>query len=226
MSKKTTNNNLDEKFFAKFGTSKIYKKDQLIVEPEKEPAGVFYIKKGYVRLYSISKEGKEITFNIYKSGMYFPLIWALNQTPNMYFIEALTDAELLKAPREEVISILKKNPDLLFVLTQNAFSGLEGLTKLMDSLLSKNAYHQICSILVMLGVRFGEAQGKKTLISVPLTHRILGTLAGLSREATSRELEKLTKEKIITYANHQITILNYKKLQEEFSSNSSEHVTF
>ena len=226
MAKKTTNKNLDENFFAKFGPVKIYKKDQLIVEPEKEPAGVFYLKKGFARLYTISKEGKEITFNIYKPGMYFPLIWALNQNINIYFIEALTDVEVLKAPKEEVIKTLQQNPDLLFLLTQNAFSGLEGITKLMDSLLSKNAYHQISSILVMLTVRFGKPDGKQTLIEVPLTHRVLGTLAGLSREATSRELEKLVKEKIITYSDHKITILNYKKLQEEFISNSSEHINF
>ena len=226
MSKKTTNKNLDENFFAKFGPAKLYKKDQLIIEPGKEPAGVFFIKKGYVRLYTISKEGKEITYNIYKPGMYFPLIWALNQTHNIYFIEAITDTQVLKAPRDEVINVLKKNPDLLFILTQNAFSGLEGITKLMDSLLSKNAYRQICSILVTLTVRFGKVDGKKMIIDVPLTHRVLGTLAGLSREATSRELEKLSKEKIISLTDHKITILNYKKLQEEFLSNASEHINF
>ena len=87
----------------------------------------------------------------------------------------------------------------------------------MDSLLSnKNAYHQVASILTMLTQRFGQKRnGNQAVITIPLTHRVIGSMAGLSREATSRELERLTKERIILQKNHKIIIKNIKKLEEE-----------
>ncbi len=217
----------DEEFFLKFNSSKHYKKEQIIIEPGLEPSGVFYIKSGFVRLFLISKDGRELTFNIYKPGMFFPMIWALSDSPNIYFFECLTDVELLKAPKNEVAEFLKSNPVVLLDLTRRILSGLEGLTKLMDILLSKNAYNQVCAVILMLARRFSNPNKNNHMaIEVPLTHRIIGTLAGLSREATSRELEKLEKEKIIEQVDHKIIVKNIKKLEDEFATFAADHIIF
>jgi CRP/FNR family transcriptional regulator, cyclic AMP receptor protein len=218
---------LDEDFFLQFKNTKYYKKEQIIIEPGVEPAGVFYLKAGYVRLFLISKDGKELTFNIYKPGMFFPMIWAITDSPNIYFLECLTDVEVLKAPKEKVAEFLKENPEVLFDLTKRILSGLEGMTKLMDVLLSKNAYNQVCAVILMLARRFSSnLMDHQLTIDVPLTHRLIGTLAGLSREATSRELEKLEKEKIIDQSDHKIVVKDVKKLEEEFTTYASENIIF
>jgi CRP/FNR family cyclic AMP-dependent transcriptional regulator len=218
---------LDEDFFSGFKNLKKYKKNQIFLEPGVEPSGVFYLKSGYVRLYLISKDGKELTFNIYKSGMFFPMIWAIADAPNIYFLETLTDVELLKAPKEKVIEFLQDNPEIVFDLTKRILSGLEGLTKLMDVLLSKNAYNQVCAVVLMLAKRFGNHSTENlVVIDVPLTHRIIGTLAGLSREATSRELEKLEKDKIIDQSSHKLVVQNLSRLEEEFTTYASENIIF
>ena len=51
---------LDEEYFLGFGKARTYKKNQIIIMPEDEPEGVFYLKSGFVRLYLISKDGKEL----------------------------------------------------------------------------------------------------------------------------------------------------------------------
>ena len=207
---------LDEEFFAKFKITQRYKKNQLIFSPGAEPSGVFFIKSGYVRLYIISENGKEITFNIMKPGSYFSMIWALNQTPNIYFYEALTDVLLLKAPKDEVVNFLGKHPEVLYDLTKRVLSGLDGMTKLMEALLTGNAYQQVASVLLVLTRRFGtKVDGiNEVSIDLPLTHRIIGTLAALSRESTSLEIEKLTKRGIISQKNRVIIIKQLDKLQE------------
>jgi len=216
--KKTKNNSLalDEEYFSSFKKSKSYKKNQIIIMPGGEPEGIYYLKSGFVRLYLLSKDGKELTFNIYKPGSFFPMIWALTKTPNIYFFESLTRAQVLIAPKDAIVERIQENPQLLYTLTIRTLKGLDGLTRLMDALLSnKNAYHKVASILTMLIMRFGKRTKNKAVITIPLTHRVIGSLAGLSREATSRELERLTKEKIIYQNNHRITIKNIKKLEEE-----------
>jgi len=207
---------LDEEFFAKFKIIQHYKKNQLIFSPGAEPSGVFYVKSGYVRLYLISENGKEITFNIMKPGSYFSMIWALNQTPNIYFYEALTDVLLFKAHKDEIVNFLEKNPKVLYDLTKRILSGLDGMTKLMEALLTGNAYQQVASVLLVLARRFGnKVDGvNEIVIDLPLTHRIIGTLAALSRESTSLEIEKLAKRGIITQKNRLIIIKQLEKLQE------------
>jgi CRP-like cAMP-binding protein len=90
------------------------------------------------------------------------------------------------------------------------------MTKLMEALLTGNAYQQIASVLLVLARRFGR-NGKdgEIIIDLPLTHRIIGTLAALSRESTSLELEKLTKAKIISQKDHLVIVRDLKKLEEK-----------
>ncbi len=217
---------LDKDFFAKFKTLKRYKKNQIIIKPGEKPSEIFYVKSGFVRLYLISNEGKELTFNIFKPDTYFSMIWALNESVNIYFFECITSTVILKAPIEKVTKYIEENPAVLYDLTKRTLSGLEGMTKLMDALLSKNAYHQIMFVLLILALRFGKKKNNYTIIDLPLTHRLIGTLAGLSREATSREIEKLTKEKIISQINHKIVVKNIKKLEEEAATISEENIIF
>src|ERR1035437_1957935 len=109
---------LDENFFAQFKLAQKFKKNQLILGPAAEPSGIFYIKSGFVRLYLISEGGKELTLNIFKPGTYFSMIWALNNAPNIYFYESLTDVLLLKAPKNEVVKYIENNPSVLYDLTK------------------------------------------------------------------------------------------------------------
>jgi CRP/FNR family cyclic AMP-dependent transcriptional regulator len=219
---------LDEEFFAKFKATQKFKKNQLIFGPGSEPSGVFFIKSGFVRIYTISESGKEITFNIFKPGAYFSMIWALNDTPNIYFYESLTDTLLLKAPKNEVVKQIESNPGLLYDLTKRTLNGLDGMTKLMEALLTGNAYQQIASVLLVLARRFGKNIGKdgELIIDIPLTHRIIGTLASLSRESTSLELEKLTKAKIISQKDHLIVVKDLKKLEEKSPISFIEEAVF
>lgn len=218
---------LDEDFFSQFKKTHLYKKNQLIIGPAAEPAGVFFIKSGFVRLYTISSEGKEITFNIYKPDTYFPMIWALNDTPNIYFFEGLTDVKILEAPKSEVVKFIRANPGVIYDLTKRTLSGLDGMTRLMSAILTGNAYQNIASVLIVLTRRFGKKEGNnKVIIDLPLTHRVIGTLTGLSRESTSLELEKLIKEKVISQKKHFIIVNNLKKLEEESSIKFVENVIY
>lgn len=216
---------LDDIFFTQFNAVHKFKKKQLILWPEVQPPGVFYVKSGFIRQYLISRNGKELTVNILKPETYFPMIWALNNVVNIYFYESLTDVTLLKAPREEVIKQLENHPDLLYDLTKRTLSGLDGITRIMETLLTGNAYEQIASVVLVLAKRFGKPTGNKEItIDIPLTHRLIGTLAGLSRESTSLELEKLTRNKIISKENGFILIKSMKKLEQESLINSAEHI--
>ncbi len=88
-----------ETFYDQF-TPRIYKKGEILIRADDDPQGIFCLNKGYVRQYIISKNGIELTLNILKPISYFPMVWAINETPNIYYYEALTEAEVGRAPRD------------------------------------------------------------------------------------------------------------------------------
>ena len=202
------------KFFTEFKPIH-YQRGETILRAEDVPQGASFIKSGYVRLYSISKEGKDVTLNIFKPGSYFPMTWVIADMPNVYFYEAMTDVEILRAPKGKVVDFLKGQPEILFELTKRILVGLEGILTRIQYLLYGDAHSKVASAILLLARRFGEKRKEGTVITLPFTHAGIASLAGITRETTSLEMEKLKKEGLITNKNHLIVVKDMGKLREE-----------
>lgn len=93
-----------ENFFKQF-KHQVYEKGEVLIRVDDDPDGIFYLTSGTVKEYAISKKGEELVINVFKPISFFPMSWAINQTPNAYYFEALEDLEVWKAPREKVVEI-------------------------------------------------------------------------------------------------------------------------
>ena len=107
-------------FYKQF-TIREYKKGETLIRADDDPQGIFCLKKGYVRQYTISKAGLELTLHILKPTSYFPMVWAVNGTPNVYYFEALTPVEVGRAPRDQVVDFIKDKPTVIFELMSEFF---------------------------------------------------------------------------------------------------------
>lgn len=215
-----------ESFFNK-GKLFAYKKRETILRADTPPLGVFYLKKGYVRDYSISKDGEELTLIIFKPGDFFPIQWVFNDKPNAHHLEAMTPVEVWRIPREDFLRFLRANPAVLFESMQKIVARLGGLLDRMEHLVFGNAYQKVASILVVLAERFGRtlpARGKKqqrpVSIPIPLTHRDIALLIGLTRETVSVEMKRLEDKAFIAYKKRFIHIHNIHGLRQESMVNS------
>ena len=204
-----------EKFFGKYKPLN-FRKKEIILGSDEEPDGVFFIKDGFVRSYSISEEGREFTINIYKPGTYFPATWALAGISNTYFFEAMTSVESIKVSKEELLDFLNKNPEVLMDLTRRLLVGLNGLLIRIEHLLSKDAYHKVASVVYLVGRRFGKkAAGGKVIVGLPLTHQDIADLSYLTRETTSLEMKKLERQGLLEKRKRLLVIKDMRKLKKE-----------
>lgn len=203
-----------EKFFSQFKTIH-YKKGEVIIRPGDIPPGVYLLKKGYVKLYSISSEGKELTLIIFKADDFFPITWAINGTPNTQYLEAMTAIEAWRAPKLEFLEFLKNNSDSFFELTSRMLIRLRGLMQRMEYLAFGNAYAKVASILLICAERFGEKEGENIVIKVPLTHNDIATLLGITRETASIEIKKLERKGLIAYHGRSVVVEDKKGLEQE-----------
>lgn len=203
-----------DKFFGDFDRHQ-YQKGELLIRADEEPKGIFYLRRGLVRQYSISEKGSEVTLNLYKPYTFFPMMWALNNTPNNYYFETVTSASMSIAPKEKVIEFMKSDPEVLYDLTKRLYKGIDGLLKRLEYLMSGEAYKKLIITLLINRERFASKEQKST-IDLKLTHKDLASQAGISRETVSREMKKLEKKDLISYSRNLITIKNLAKLEKNF----------
>lgn len=192
-----------------------YKKKETIIRAEDVPSGVYFIKKGYVREYSVDKYGKELSLIIFMPGDFFPVLWSINNLPNSYYIEALTRVELMRLSKEDFLKVIKKDQELLLELMKKIVIRFSGMMQRTEYLVFGNAYEKVASILVILTERFGKKNAENIDIPFPLTHKDIGHMVGMTRETTSIELLKLERKGIISYKGKKMTINDPILLKKE-----------
>jgi len=190
-----------------------YKKRTLIFHPDDIPYSVFYIKSGYVRVFRITEDGEELTITILKPKDFFPLSYGINALATPYHLEAITALELWKAPQEQFIQFIKTNPELFYDLTTRILVSFDDVLFRMENLLFCNAYVKVAATLLMCAKGFGEDYHGKTRVKIPLTHRDIATLVGITRETTSLEMKKLEKQGLLEKSGRFIIVKDLKRLE-------------
>lgn len=194
-------------------------KKDVILQPGSDNSHIYLLEEGYVRLYGIVDEDREVTLHIFKPGSYFPMFLVMGNEPNTYFFEAMTNVYLRKLPGKLVTDFLEENPEVLRQFNKRVVSGLSGLLMNVQNFLFGSIHHRVLAVLRMLARRFGEKKVPgQIFITIPLTHEDISHMIGATREATSVELLKLSQDRMISYGQQHITIHMMEKIEHELLS--------
>lgn len=200
-------------FFTKF-KKQHYKKGEILIRADEEPSGIFYLQEGLIKQYLLTKKGEELVVNMYKPGSFSPMSWAINNTDNAFYFEAVIPSEIYKAPKEKVVAFLKENPDVVFDLLSRVYRGTDGLLLRMAYLMSGDAYERLITELIIHVKRFGHANENGS-ITITVSEKDLADRAGLTRETVSRELKKFKEKNLAIYSRGIITIPSAQALEAE-----------
>lgn len=209
-----------ENFYKQF-TIRNYKKGEMLIRADDDPQGIFCLTKGYVRQYTISKTGFELTLHILKPISYFPMVWAINGTPNVYYFEALTEVEVGRAPRDQVVNFIKDKPTIIFELMSELLKDYAETLTRIEHLVFSDAYRRVISVLLYIAKHFGEEEGGGIIVKHRFTQQDIATLVGIARETASSELGKLEKLGLVKYVEHSMVFEDIEKLEHELASDQS-----
>ena len=147
---------------------------------------------------------------------------AVNGTPNVYYFEALTEVEVGRAPRDEVVDFIKDKPTIIFELLSELIGDyVESLTRI-ENLVFSDAYRRVISVLLYIAKHFGKPKGKGVIVEHRFTQQDIATLVGVARETASNELAKLEKKGLIKHVDHSMLIESIKNLNHELTSVSQQ----
>jgi CRP-like cAMP-binding protein len=211
----TVVHSLDE--FFQSGQMIRYKKGECILRADDVPVGVYFLKSGNVRQYIISPTGDTFIIHVYKPGSFFPLTWIINDTPNVYNFDALTESTIVRASKEGFVALLHNNPDVLFFAAQKLAAGISGLVTRVGQLVIDEAYTKTILLLLYYADNFGKETSRGLELTVPLTHREIASWIGTTRETASLQMETLKKNGLVRMVGRKIIIPNRAQLQKEIA---------
>lgn len=195
----------------------VYKRGETILRAEDCPLGVYYLKSGYVHQYIISPLGETFMIHIFKPGSFFPLIWVINDTPNVFHYDAMGPVTIIRAPKEAFVTFLKDHADVLYYAMQRLAAGLSGLVTRVGQLVLDDAYIKTILLLLYYADNFGEKTPEGIALSFPLAHREIASWIGTTRETASLQVETLQKKGIIIMRGRKMIIRDLSLLQKEMN---------
>jgi CRP/FNR family transcriptional regulator len=163
------------------------------------PTMGFYVKEGIVKLYNITNQGEEKIVGYASAGGLLPIEWLFSRAQvALYYYDTFTDCEVIRFPKDELIDKLNHNPDAARTFLDRSVAMYIGATMHLHALEQSKARQKLLSIFQYLVLRFGDkVNGPNYKINLKLTHQEIANLIGTTRETTSTEISKLTKEGII-----------------------------
>lgn len=197
----------------KKGRHIVFGNHELILRAGEAPMGVFYLAKGFVKVYSISEHGAENIHIIYKNGEVFPLIWAFKNLIRSVFYESLGESELYLLPHDDFLSLTKTSSNFSRGLLEKTIEQFYVYADRLDNLEYSDARERIAYRILFLAGRFGKKQAKTFIIEAPITHQHIAESINLARETVSREIEKLERDGILSHQKRRLVINDVEKLE-------------
>lgn len=187
---------------------------ELVLRAGESPKGVFYLAKGFVKVYSITEHGVENLHIIYKAGEVFPLVWAFKNLPRSVFYESLGPSELYMLPRDDFMELVKTSAVFNHELLEKTVDQFYVYADRLDNLQYSDARERVAYRLLFLAGRFGKKVGKTFVIEAPITHQHIAESINLARETVSREIEKLEHEGILGSQKRRLVLKDVSALEK------------
>lgn len=215
-----TDKTKDESIVAHFSDGLLmqFSEGETILNGLDEPEGIYLIKKGFVKAYSVSQAGNVNLLLIHEAGEFIPLPWALDgaHTTGLFY-EAMNNVVVLRASKDKLRIAMGDNAWLSQEVLKQAVNIIIVYTQRIQTLEFRSARGRIIAELLNLAERFGEGHGKEVFINAPITHQDIADSINMTRETASRALERLFQEGLMGQKDHLFTVLDLPKLQAALS---------
>jgi CRP/FNR family transcriptional regulator len=180
------------------GHKQTFRKGDFIIRPGDTPQGVFYIERGLVKAYDITKYHEENLLIIRKEDEIFPLIWAITGQERHVIYQALVAPTIVwQISRPEFLKYMQSKPDALAPLLDMTMEMYRLHSERILNLEYRTVRERIISFMLTMGQRFGRKTEDGLLIDVPLRHQDIASSVNATRETTSRELSALERKGLI-----------------------------
>ena len=144
-----------------------------------------------------------------------PVAQAINQkTVNRFYYAAETDIKVRKAPSEDVVAMLHKQPDVMMALLHRVNRGLDEFLGRAVSLMASNALSRVAYEIYIEAKRFGALDNNGSIL-IEMNERQIAAKTGLTRETVNREIRKLKEANAVAVERGKLIIKDVSLLEKK-----------
>lgn len=189
-----------------------YGPGDLVYTPHQPLETLFILKKGRIRIFRVSPDGRALTTAIVEPGTIFGEMVVVGQQMHDSFAEALDEVVVCVMTRKDVQRLLLGDARIAARISETLGRRLGELEQRLTDAIFKSVPERIAGTLVTLaGTRSSRTLGRG--IQVKLTHEQLAALAGTSRETTTKVLNEYAELGLVGLGRGRITVLDVDRMR-------------
>lgn len=192
-----------------------YTAGELLYSPRHQADALFVLKKGRVRVFRVTGNGRALTTAIISPGTIFGETVLLGQPMYDSYAQALDDAVVCVISRDRVLQHLLSDPRIAARIAETLSRRLVEMERRLSDTVFKSVHQRVAATLATFaGGRPHHGVGAAG-VHVTLTHEQLAALVGTSRETASKVLGDLADRDLIRLARGRVTILDVAGIAAE-----------
>lgn len=211
-----TDNNIPPNEFVNLfhqGKKLTFSKGEFIVKPGISPSGIFYIARGLIKAYDITKYGDENLLIIRKPGEVIGLTHAISGRDRQIMYTALTPVTVFFVDHETFQQYLHNHPQAALPLLDMVVDMYRLHSERILNLEYRTVRERLISFLLTCTERFGVKMDDGILINAPLKFQEIASSISATRETTSREITALERHGLLTRKQYYITVKDIEGLR-------------
>ncbi len=196
--------------------------DTIFYSPDDPAEVLFILKKGRVKLYKLTPDGRALTMHIYDAGSIFGEMSLLGQGMHGSFAQALTPCVLCLMSRDHVQRLLFGDPRIAMRIAEALGERLTSLENRLLDFAFRRVPERLARLLLQL------AQPHRALLSftqrmeVRYTHEELADMIGTTRETVTKLLNEMRSRGLVELRRGRVTLLDMNGLQRVASGEMGE----
>ncbi|WP_421662939.1 Crp/Fnr family transcriptional regulator [Lysinibacillus telephonicus] len=204
----------------------VTKKGTLITSPSRSQERLYLIKKGKVRMYTISNSGKELTIDVLNSGNIFGEISLFSPGFHHMYAIAIEDSVICSIDKTQFEQIIMEKPDISLKIITILSSRLKEMEEMMEQMAYGSVRSKLLFLLNRLSDKFGEPLKESEdesgwiQIGVKVTHQELASMMGSIRETVTELLNDLISEVMVNRTSTRVFFTIHRTRLKKASEDS------
>ena len=195
---------------ATIAIARSYDKDESLFQQGDPGAGFFVVQLGRIKVFKLSKEGREQILHIFGEFNHFAEVPALDGNPYPASAAAIEPSTVLFFPRQAFLHLLEQQPDIAINLLKSLARHLRRFSNLVDNLTLREVPARLAHYLLQLSQ---QANAAKT-VTLDVSKGQLAASLGTIPETLSRVLAKLKRQGLVNVQGMNIQLLDIDRLRE------------
>ncbi|MEW5990451.1 MAG: Crp/Fnr family transcriptional regulator [Chloroflexota bacterium] len=177
---------------------------------------VAFVSRGRVKVYRLSRDGKQQTIAMLGPGDAFGEIGMVDRDAQDLYIEALEDTTVCRTTRDSFLQLASRDPALAIRLAEAMGEKLQEARERIADFAFRDIRGRTAHLLITLLARERRLTGDsaRDRFESGLTHRELADIIGTRRESVTLALNSLERDGLITIQGREVVIADHLALAE------------